>query len=218
MHYEQDVGDHYALPGTFRRFQEIPARYRNAVISPKSREGWRDELYELVADYLKGYKEHVPKGIAPVLVGVSNAGKTHAAAAITNYLKKAAIKHQDDPFWVDFTERGFVWAQANDLFATLTSLQDFRKDVFWRLDTALRTAPWLVLDDISHLRDFERHQEMFWLYLDHRYTQNLATLITANFDLSDGIEVLDEILGEPLRRRIKAMAGDFMILLTDEKS
>lgn len=207
----------FGVEHPLHRFQMVPKRFKDARVQKLYPNGWIPSVHELAVAYLSNGLTNIEAGIAPFLTGVSNAGKTYAAAAITNNINDAAKRRTDHPVWAAWDKYGFVWAQVNDLFVTLTALQDFRRDAFWQLDNLLRKAPWAVFDDISHLREFERHRELFWVYINHRYEQQLPTLVTANFNVAEGIHILDEAVGEPIRRRLKEMAGDFTLAITGER-
>jgi DNA replication protein DnaC len=144
--------------------------------------------------------------MAPFFTGISNAGKTYAAAAIVNRLSMYVPE-------VTGNEFSYVWAPVSDVFNTLTAYRDYKAQSFWELDFALRNADLVVFDDFGYLTDYPRHKDLFWLYVNCRYDEQKQTIFTSQFDLSDGWDSLVEHTGEGMARRMQEMAEGLMVSL-----
>ena len=160
---------------------------------------------ELIEEYLNNFNEYYNKGLAPFFFGVSGCGKTHAAAAIFN-----AISHGSNE------TLSLVWASASEFLNQVLDAKDLHmKDTYIALKSALRSADFLVLDDISALRGYSRITELFWTILDHRYGELKPTLITSNFQGHevDVFSYISEDFSSPVARRIKHGSKGLSLML-----
>jgi DNA replication protein DnaC len=131
--------------------------------------------YEICLDYAKG-----PRGWL-VLLGGYGAGKTHLAAAITNY--NIAMG------------RAAMFVVVPDLLDHLRAAfgPSSESGVDERLET-IRETPLLVLDDLGAHHSTPWAQEKLFQILNHRYNGRLPTVITTN----QRLEELDPRIGSRL--------------------
>lgn len=172
----------------------VPPRYETASISRDITAQWNPTNFDTAASFLKGFRGYAAEGKAPLFAGKSGTGKTYSAAAIVNtLLTKMAVPPT------------VLWAPVAETFEMLTSLRDYRAELYWHFDGLLRSAEILVLDDFAHLRDYPRLRELFWIYVNARHDRRLPTIFTANLNMENGWAAIDEVFGEPYRRRIQSM-------------
>lgn len=131
--------------------------------------------YEICLEYAKR-----PRGWL-VLLGGYGAGKTHLAAAITNYTIG--------------TGRPAMFVVVPDLLDHLRAAfgPSSESGVDERLDT-IRETPLLVLDDLGAHHSTPWAQEKLFQILNHRYNGHLPTVITTNQRLDE----LDPRIGSRL--------------------
>jgi DNA replication protein DnaC len=189
------------------RINEVPRRYINAVIEPDNLEQWHPEVYDVCARFLRGFRQCQEEGKAPCLLGPSGIGKTYGIAAVTRFL---AEKIQSQPG----TEFTYLWVPTSEAFDNLTAHRDFRSAAYWKFDNLLKTADWVVFDDIGYLRDYPRYQELLWLYLNHRCDERKMTAFTGQLS----IETLDDLIpvfGDGIVRRLDAMCGGLITAIPE---
>ncbi len=109
-----------------------------------------------------------------LLLGVYGSGKTHLAAAIANYRAATAVSP--------------IFVTAPDLFDHLRATFSPSSSVSYdRRFDELRTAPLLVLDDLSTISISPWVREKLHQLFNHRYNAELPTVITT----AEEIEVMD---------------------------
>lgn len=183
----------------------LPKRLETAQIEKEPTGPWNPAVHETVAEFLSSRK-YLDEGIAPLVTGTSGTGKSYALAAATNRIRNKFIEEWGEEF-------EFVWAPVGETLDRVMAYRDFRSDNFWKWDNLLKRADFVIFDDFSHLRDYPRLREQFWVYLNARYDAKLPTAFTANLDLSEGWGALDEAFGEHFRRRIQSMSEGLAVSL-----
>ena len=181
---------------------DIPKRYRKANFAdwdPSS------DVACLMQDFLGSkFADYIEEGRAPFLVGLAGTGKTHAAATIYNIIKNGASHNYH-----------MSWFSASEVFNQLMDAKDLHMtELYPNLKTALRGSDILFLDDISTLRNYSRLLELFWSVLEHRYSEQLPTVMTANFDVGNGDlwASLENAFTPAISRRIKETASGLTLL------
>lgn len=134
--------------------------------------------YEICREYAKD-----PKGWL-VLMGPYGCGKTHLAAAIANEAVGRNAK-------VLFTVVPDLLDHLRSTFAPTSPVQ--YDDLF----DAVRTTPLLVLDDLGTEHPSSWAQEKLYQIFNHRYNEQLPTVVTTNRRL----EMLDERIASRLSDR-----------------
>lgn len=181
---------------------QIPKRYQAAKYTD-----WTEgsPVRVLIEDYLNNFDQYFTEGQAPLLVGKSGSGKTHAAAAIMN-----AIRHGANE-----TLR-LEWYSASEVFNQLIDAKDLHmRETYVELKSNLRSSDLLVLDDISALRSYARLKEALWNVLEYRYSEVKPTIITANFTGHD-LDLFSDMAEEfdwALIRRIKDGSKNLKLIL-----
>ena len=118
----------------------------------------------------QGYAEH-PRGWL-VMIGKTFTGKTHLAAAIGNYRQKMG----DSPMFV------VVPDLLDHLRATFSPTSSISYD---DLFNQVRTAPLLILDDLSMQSASPWAKEKLYQIFNYRYNAELPTVITTSMTLEE---------------------------------
>jgi hypothetical protein len=129
------------------------------------------------------------------LHGVTNAGKTHMAAAVVNSAAERLI-----PAAI-IGIATLIW-EIKSSYSARPEERIAAQDTFKRL----RDLPLLVLDDIDKLSGTEHDVSMLYELVDHRYAHRLTTIVTANTSPKQFKAKLDSEMGAPIVRRIMDMA------------
>lgn len=192
---ERTRGDrlaHYSNIGPLSRltFGTLIARGRSAVNRDQER-------YQQCVAEARAFAE-APDGWL-VLCGASGCGKTHIAAAIVNRL----------------IERGEA-----ALFVVVPDLLDHLRATYHPASAvtyderfeAVRTVPLLVLDDLGAESPTQWAQEKLFQIINHRYNEQLPTVITSNVDLDrmDG-RIRSRLLHTALSRHVYVNAADYRL-------
>ena len=132
-----------------------------------------------------------------ILRGGYGCGKTHLAAAIANKQLEQG--------------RGVIFVNVPDLLDDLRkSYQAHSAMSYEERFTAIRTAPFLVLDDFGAHRASDWAQEKIYQLINYRYNEQLPTVITMNIGLEE-IEgrVRSRLVDTKLSRLIHITAPDY---------
>jgi DNA replication protein DnaC len=135
-----------------------------------------------------------------VFMGNYGCGKTHLAAAIAIY----ATRH----------------LALKTLFTIVPDLLDHLRATYHPTSAvtyderfeAVRTVPLLVLDDLGAESQTQWAQEKLFQIINHRYNEELPTVITSNVDLDrmDG-RIRSRLLHTPLSRHVYVEAADYRL-------
>ncbi len=132
-----------------------------------------------------------------LLEGTYGCGKTHLAAAVGN-----ARLHYED---------AVLFITTPDLLDHLRNTYGPSSEIGYdEMFDRLRNAPLLILDDLGVENPSQWAQEKLFQLLNHRYSRELATVITTNADL----ETLDprirsRLLDDTIIHRIRISAPDY---------
>jgi len=164
------------------------------------------EIRQLALRYLKNFDEHFNKGEAPMLIGRSGTGKSRMAAALLNTITENSNVTLET-----------AWLPASEYFNSIIDAKDLRQgDRYSQLVGTGKTADLLVVDDISTLRNYPRLLEWLWIILEHRYSEMMPTIVTANFSITTSSSLWEEIAEHTtiaISRRLYEGSKDLTLIL-----
>ncbi|UCG55555.1 MAG: ATP-binding protein [Dehalococcoidia bacterium] len=153
--------------------------FENLVPQGRSGHQSNQQLFQMAYDAAKAFSEK-PKGWL-IFLGPSGCGKTHLAAAIVN----ERIKH-DQPA---------LYKTTPDLLDDLRSAFNPEREIpYDQSFDVLRNTPLLVIDDLGTQSSTPWSKEKLDQLLNHRYSQQLPTIITTNVP----VEQLDDRISNRL--------------------
>lgn len=159
-----------------------------------------DETAYLAAlNFAKNFPENDGSGL--ILVGSAGTGKTHLAAAISNYLVK------------DLYVPVCFWNYSEALDHIRKSFRDTSinsEDVIQKMVD----APLLILDDLGKEKRSEWSDEQMYRIINNRYIDKKPIVITSNFDLEHLLEMLDQSIISRLFgtcRAVKMNGNDYRL-------
>lgn len=165
------------------KLDEIESRkikeYKNSSISDSFLN------YEQAAQVSKWTK--TPKDFL-IFMGCKGAGKTHALAAILNYMFD---KHERKGFIPDISAYSFYY-----IFSELKKEFNYKETP--TLMPKLFDKRYLGLDDFGAHADSEWKQEVVFSIIDSRWTSRLPTIITTNLTMQE----ISERLGDRIYSRL----------------
>ena len=169
-----------------RSWDRIPAHYRDAVLDQPQVADWVRTLVQsaLTSGSLV---PRVMTGPSLLLLGGTGTGKTHVAYAAIRALTASGV--------------GCPWdaVTAADLYARLRPRH--RIDPEAEFEKYLKVGL-LVLDDLGAAKGSEWNEEINYRLINHRYENELPTLITSNVPPKD----LAGAMGERVASRLREMA------------
>ncbi len=139
---------------------------------PRGRVGLRPvqaESLELAHTHAKQFASKLNGWL--VLHGVYGSGKTHLAAAISNFVVDLGIQS--------------IFLTVPDLLDTLRFTYDNPNESFENKFDQIRNTPLLILDDFGTQNATEWAQEKLFQIINYRYINQLPMVITTNLDLKD---------------------------------
>jgi DNA replication protein DnaC len=137
------------------------------------------------------------------LSGPCGVGKTHLAVAIARYAME--------------------WHRMSAYFAVVPDLLDHLRSTFDPNSAAgyderfssIRTAPLLILDDLGTENATPWAREKLYQIINHRYSEQLPTVITTNVDLSAkgkiDERIYSRIMDHRLTEHVAIEADDFRL-------
>ncbi len=131
-----------------------------------------------------------------LLKGVYGSGKTHLAAAISNFVVDLGIQT--------------IFLTVPDLLDSLRFTYDNPNVSFEDKFEKIRNAPLLILDDFGTQNATEWSQEKLFQIINYRYINRLPLVITTNLELSDIEGRIRSRLDDPeLVTRVTIQAPDY---------
>lgn len=171
------------------KFSNIPPLFKDASFENLT----RNEANKKAFEACKAFK---PIGESILLYGGTGTGKTHLGSAIINeYIGKTTALFIPCPELLDQLRKSYKTETKVDLF-------EYAK-----------TAKILVLDDLGVESPSDWVKERLYLLINHRYLNQLSTIITTNSTQSE----LVERLGIRIVSRLSQMCQFFKIDDTDHR-
>ncbi len=140
--------------------------------NPRGRVGLRPvqaESLELAHTHAKQFAGNMNGWL--VLQGIYGSGKTHLAAAISNFVVDLGIQS--------------IFLTVPDLLDTLRFTYDNPNESFENKFDEIRNTPLLILDDFGTQNATEWAQEKLFQIINFRYINKLPLVITTNLDMKD---------------------------------
>lgn len=166
--------------------ERVPAHYRDAVVTVPAVQAW---VRELVAHARDGARVSaaITRGRSLLLVGPTGTGKTWEAYGAVRALAVSGA-------WVSWR-----FLSAADLYARMRPRPGVDAESEFE---AHARAGLLVLDDLGAAKSSEWTEEINYRLINHRYENELPTLITSNVPPKQ----LAEKLGDRVASRLVEMA------------
>ncbi|KQV20894.1 MULTISPECIES: ATP-binding protein [unclassified Kitasatospora] len=164
----------------------IPARYQDALADHPEVIAWADEVRR-AARPGPGGQPGIAKATSLLLAGPTGTGKTHQAYGALRLLLADGVRLR----WRATT--------SADLHALLRPRpgHDGERDF-----QELLRVPLLLVDDLGAGKSSEFTEEVTWRLINHRYNEQLPTMLTTNLATAQ----LREVLGERVSSRLREMS------------
>lgn len=201
---EDEAGDRWYLEDALERgrkaMDRIPARYRDTVVDVPEVANWVTALVERAKNAppaRRGFAR-VETGPSLLLIGNTGSGKTYQAYGAVRALSVCGASCP----WLVTT--------AADMYAQLRPRH--RVDTEEEFEKFSRVTL-LVLDDLGAAKGTEWNEEVNYRLINHRYENELPTLITSNVPPKS----LAAVLGERVASRLVEMAERVVIQGQDRR-
>jgi DNA replication protein DnaC len=198
---DDQVADPYWIGETLeqsaRKAVAIPARYADAVVDVPAVADWVRALVAIAVQNRR-LVPHIRSGPSLLLVGSTGTGKTYQAYGAIRALGVSGV--------------GCSWmvTTAADMYAQLRPRPKVDSETEFRryADIGL-----LVLDDLGAAKGTEWNEEVNYRLINHRYENELPTLITSNVPPKE----LVPALGERVASRLVEMAERVVLRGSDRR-
>jgi DNA replication protein DnaC len=157
----------------------IPKKYINANLYNYTVDANNKAIYDKLQPVIDNIFDEVAGGFSAILFGSgSGTGKTYNAVTLLNhYIYKGCLKNS-----FDFETPLAKYIEYAPFIDDLRYVDD--EELMAARFSELLKTPLLLLDDVGagHFTDFAREQT--YIIVNHRYNNNLSTLVTSNLDLN----------------------------------
>lgn len=177
--------------------QRIPVHYRDAIADVPEVVAWVQELVDVARDKSRTVPR-ILTGPSLLLVGATGTGKTFQAYGAVRALTVSGAACS----WLSLT--------AADLYARLRPRPKVDSEAEFG-DVA--NAGLLVLDDLGAAKGSEWNEEVNYRLINHRYENELPTLVTSNVPPKQ----LATALGERVSSRLVEMATRVVLRGNDRR-
>lgn len=158
---------------TFDKFD-----WKRVNLPPEQRENLK-EAFHLALDFAKSADGWL------VFMGVTGCGKTHLAAAIANYRYQA--------------NQPALFIVVPDFLDHLRSAFNPESKISYdQLFEQVKTAPFLILDDLGEQSTTPWAREKLYQVINYRYNARLPTVITTRYSLEEILEEIDSSISSRL--------------------
>jgi DNA replication protein DnaC len=193
-------------PKWVRDRNQLPKRYRFAVLAPETAGEYDPTVLEVAMRYAVAWPQVKAKGLWAIFTGDSGRGKTHAAAAIAN---EAQRLHGG-------TEGVSVeWLPVTCRLQELFDHRHFRRgEEYGALRRRLLGCDLLIVDDLLYAGQSAPVKEFLFGPYDDRYQKQKPIVTTMNADLTpEDWSAVDNVFNAAFRRRLQETAKGFTIVL-----
>ncbi len=202
--------------GGFWRTSCVPAKYKEVVFSNLPIKEANPKAYAIAEKYINKIAYFIEeKGVGLFLYSIPNpdnlfgtgTGKTTTAVAILNeYVLDATRRHLKGEKELKRNPALFIRASEfqnkyNAQFRGTIDMQQEASVKFYRLKERMKDVSLLLLDDIAIRDTTEAFKNELYEIIDHRATEEKATIFTSNFPRGE----LTKLLGERIVSRIEGM-------------
>lgn len=210
LHGQNGEGGFWASTG-------VPRKYRKNLAGNLPIKSDNPKEYEVILKFIANIESFVEdKGVGLFLFSVPNkdnpfgtgTGKTTTATTIINeYVLHSVKKHlmmQKTIGTVNpalFVKASELQNKYNAQFRGSVEHQQEASNSFYRLKERMKKVPLLAIDDIAMRDTTEAFKNELYEIIDHRATEDSATLFTSNYP----IQKVAEFLGDRIASRIDGM-------------
>jgi DNA replication protein DnaC len=181
-----------------RRWKDVPVHYRQATVTEGAIVGWVRAVIRSAVETSSLITVAVTTGPSLLLLGPTGVGKTHETYGAIRVLAESGASVN----WVITT--------AADMYARLRprhrvdSEEEFER---------YQKARVLVIDDIGAAKGSEFTEEINYRLINHRYQNEMPTLVTSNIPPKE----LGSALGERVASRLTEMAQRVVLKGADRR-
>lgn len=179
--------------------QVVPRHYETALADHNAVVAWVNTIADMARD--RRHAEQMPSvlnGPSLLLLGETGTGKTHQAYGAVRLLSGCGVRTR----WVATT--------GPDLYAALRPRHGIDSEAEFR---RYRDARLLLVDDLGAAKPSEFTEEINFRLINHRYENELPTLMTSNVLPKQ----LKDRLGDRVASRIAEMCQRVVITGTDRR-
>lgn len=200
----------------FWKTSRIPNKYKDCLIENLLIKEANPKIHEIINKYISKISYYVEeKGVGLFMFSIPNAdnklgtgtGKTTTAVTVLNeYMLEAVRNHLKGNKELKHNPAIFIKASElqnkyNAQFRGSFELQQEASAGFYKFKEGMKNVNLLVIDDIAVRDTTEAFKNELFEIIDHRATEEKATIFTSNYPL----EKATEFLGERITSRIDGM-------------